>query len=1017
MPKKSTTATPTLKTSGRWRKNDPTLSWISREFPKLDLWRELALGWLNTLPRISNRTLDTLSLVISRYLVQEGLPIDPAVLLRKDTQLPDFFETACPKSAAGVSHNNTARSFLDYVIQQRFSNRTVEGEKVIDPAYHNPISKRHRLNFRTIPDRKGLWKGHDSNLVWVQQDFPQLEPWCEQATAWLKGGGRSIGVRLRALRLFLQNYLVGLGLPLDPATFLSRSMILPDFYGSVCPQAKSGIRHNNAIHEFLGFVLLRLCSEPDDHGRPVVSGAFWNPVPVLSFSGQPSRDESIHSPLSYGHIDALRRILIAGPHFRDWTWAQNATGSRTGKSGSYDLDWFPVTETEIDRDDPDCVLRLRTRTIENGGDILEMWSPVRWVALLIKLILPLRTFQVRMLDSGEADTYRYMGGEWVENLGHLRRGRPGHSWHQGVFCRTVGQDEVVTTRLYTNTNKTADIGRTGKDKGFTFPWPVLGDETGNPFYWLEKLRNWQEKYNPISRLTRWDELRSKHLGEMKSKVQLAAYCDTAFLFRDRGAKPAERHLPFQALGLTSHWYKLLKTLEDRLASQGQTLANGAPIRLVAPYKESHRGKKTFFPLHSLRVSIITALAQDGEVPPEILQKVVGHSRLLMTLYYIKLGESFIRQKMEDGLARLEAKKDSSITAWLADTEHSELLQQAICISPESVGSAIPVNPSSRNPAGWELLADGCCLMGGNTSPIEANANIGGCFNGGREFTGKKGAHGPVPGGARNCVRCRWFVTMPHHLFALQTRFDNISYREFETRMEVQARAEEHQDLENDRHDAEIAKVPFERFNELRQAMRVQEAALARWQDLILDMSACQSLLQRCAQALLEDSGLGEGGMKLLSVGSACEVQCVLEETDSELLQLSRVCEGLEVYPDLPPVREAVFRRSQLLDRALEIEGQAPLFLHLPEKVQLLAGNAWLKAMARQANPTDPELGKRKVIGLFDAQEHLLEHLGFDASECLPEGVRTIRVGESAKPTKPIQIKGRKRHALHDQHSS
>jgi hypothetical protein len=39
-----------------------------------------------------------------------------------------------------------------------------------------------------------------------------------------------------------------------------------------------------------------------------------------------------------------------------------------------------------------------------------MWSPVRWVALLAKLILPLRTLQVRMLDSGEADTWRYAAG-------------------------------------------------------------------------------------------------------------------------------------------------------------------------------------------------------------------------------------------------------------------------------------------------------------------------------------------------------------------------------------------------------------------------------------------------------------------------------------------------------------------------------------------------------------------------------------------------------------------------------
>lgn len=47
-------------------------------------------------------------------------------------------------------------------------------------------------------------------------------------------------------------------------------------------------------------------------------------------------------------------------------------------------------------------------------------------------------------------------------------------------------------------------------------------------------------------------------------------------------------------------------------------------------------------MHSLQVSLVTALALDGEVPFAILQKLVGHSRLLMTLYYNKPGVARIR---------------------------------------------------------------------------------------------------------------------------------------------------------------------------------------------------------------------------------------------------------------------------------------------------------------------------------------------------------------------------------------
>lgn len=56
-------------------------------------------------------------------------------------------------------------------------------------------------------------------------------------------------------------------------------------------------------------------------------------------------------------------------------------------------DWFPVTDDDIDRTDPDCVWRVRPKANERQA-VLEMWSPVRWVALLTKLILPLRTMQV-----------------------------------------------------------------------------------------------------------------------------------------------------------------------------------------------------------------------------------------------------------------------------------------------------------------------------------------------------------------------------------------------------------------------------------------------------------------------------------------------------------------------------------------------------------------------------------------------------------------------------------------------
>src|SRR5262249_4434575 len=141
----------------------------------------------------------------------------------------------------------------------------------------------------------------------------------------------------------------------------------------------------------------------------------------------------------------------------------------------------------------------------------EMWSPVRWVALLIKLILPLRTIQVCMLDSGEADTWWYADGSWGPNTGPLSSGTERQSLKQGVFRRSTLISDANLTILYINTNKTADIARVGSEKGYALPWPIGGALHQDVFYWLEKLRNWQEKYNPIFTRTSWKDLDSRHI--------------------------------------------------------------------------------------------------------------------------------------------------------------------------------------------------------------------------------------------------------------------------------------------------------------------------------------------------------------------------------------------------------------------------------------------------------------------------------------------------------------------------
>lgn len=310
----------------------------------------------------------------------------------------------------------------------------------------------------------GVTRETDTTLGWIERDYPQLADWRSLAIDWLKGEVTGVGDKLNGLAVFFDRFLIQQNLPLDPKVILSRDSILPDFYHVACPDSVRGVKYNNIIHTFLNFVLRRNFSESSENDQPIISQAFRNPVPRLTITGLPRRDESVYSPLPYGYIEELRQILAAGPNFRDWGWAQGGLSEVAGLCGPGGPAWFKVKEDQIDLLDPDCVWRERS---VNGKTRLEMWSPVRWVALLVKLILPLRTVQVRMLDSGESDTWRYASKTWELNESRLALGSESRPLQQGVFRRRnpLSDGEEVPVVLYINTNKTADIAKHGPKKG------------------------------------------------------------------------------------------------------------------------------------------------------------------------------------------------------------------------------------------------------------------------------------------------------------------------------------------------------------------------------------------------------------------------------------------------------------------------------------------------------------------------------------------------------------------------
>ncbi|MEC5208745.1 hypothetical protein QF022_003701 [Vogesella perlucida] len=574
-----------------------------------------------------------------------------------------------------------------------------------------------------------------------------------------------------------------------------------------------------------------------------------------------------------------------------------------------------------------------------------------------------------MLDSGEADTWRYNAGNWIPNTRLHAEGTLQKPVERGIFRKQYDPElgEVRTT-LYINTNKTADIAKQG-ELGYVIPWQYT-----ELLFWLEKLRNWQEKYNPLPRPISWRELDHRHLRGPRSDYQLSRTPDTCFLFRDAAAHDEDdRYKPVIDDTLFALWYRLLKELERRCAARNETAGEGKPLRFVV----ENTSRTTLYPLHSLRVSLLTCLAVDAEVPLVVLAKLVaGHSRVIMTLYYTKIGAVQMTRILDAASQKLQATAENGLRRFLLEAEYEELERSAVANNMEGVKAALAIHPGDRNPAGWLARSYGMCLVGGNTSTDEFNGKIGGCMNGGELLRSNtkdasNNVYAPVPGGAGNCIRCRWFITEPHYLDALRAHFNNISYQMVEAAKVAKKHETQMESLKEKRYQAELADMPFMGQAALVNASTLWESAITKTDELGHDLIATFRLIKRCFNLIEQSSQEDKTKQQIVAVGGLQDLKLAFESTQSELLQLSGVCQDAELYPDENP-REAVFRRSQLLDSALYRDGYRPVFAQLTRDEQLQIGNRFMDHLALLAQPGSPKEGLRQVVGMIETGRSLSE---------------------------------------------
>lgn len=829
-----------------------------------------------------------------------------------------------------------------------------------------------------VKGKKCNGRTSDLTLQWlVKNHGKEWEIWRQLAEGWITKQDEGTAAKLDALCLFFDIYLAGSApFTSDVVSFYTGKNgwhASTDEYRLILLQQTNKSDNNdtalliNHAKLFTDWVITTLFCQKDDYGKDV----FLYVNPFEKVKSKFKNIETVHNPLPYRYIRDLRNILcpkIQG-NFSDWLWATSQSGNQKG-------DWFDVDKSLIDKNDKDCV--WRTKTVTRKGKrttIYQIWSPVASMVLFLKLHLPLRTYQVRFLDSGEADTLRYENGSWVKNPHTFAL----NYYSKGVFRQFKDNATgAESTGLYISTNKTADQNKDEFDRGYEIPW-----QHEDVLYWLEKLRNWQEKYNPIYKLVDCSTLELKHTSRIKSKASLRAMGQSCFLFRDASAKSKDdRTKPIIEMAISTLWYKLLQQLEKNLLVTKETLSDGTKLRLVHDYGLDHHKTqtKTEFPLHSLRVSLITSYIVDARLPIPVVSKLLaGHSRIIMTIYYTKLTPVVMSDKMAEAERLLNNKSQDNLRLFLKDAEIRQIQSKTAYQNDQAIEVAL-VN---RNPLGWENRHHGLCLAGGNTVRSDECKSVAGCWNGGvllkDSSIPSSRIYDSVPHGLENCVRCRWFITDARYLPSLCAHLNLMSYKAHAVANRAVNLENEIEIMEELKYKAEYESKPFTQHNELQALQRRYEKQLVEADEYTKDWIATFNLIRRLIE-IEQNRTETDTTNKLVAVGSENDIKVGFIETNSELLQLALLCEDAEFYPDLlDEIKKtpAIQNRTQNLSRFMMRKGYVPQLLMLDEEQQLIAANAMMRQMALQANPSNKLDGYTQVsnyleLGHFMHDSNLLD---------------------------------------------
>lgn len=757
----------------------------------------------------------------------------------------------------------------------------------------------------------------------IEAANPELISWVQIVKTWFDHPATgSVVHKADTIKTFLRYLGDCPSVTRDPVVFVSRTyQCSPRFEewidGRELDPHTAAKRISMVANLFDWYVDVKLAQE-DDFGRPIRSPLFLNPVTKRREPAR--RAETAREALPVKYIRELIYIIM----HNDFEWPKQFK--------------------------EDYMMRVNPKTNEWE----RVWSPVRAYAMLVKLYLPLRTYQVCMLESGEADSEVFCNGRWMKNDSALKpHGRQVR--RRGFLRKFIDKStKAEFTGFYVNTNKTADRFKDNDDKGYEIPWQhdeVIGI--------AQRMAEWQATYNPLHHLTQWSSITHPVVTRAFTPAQLKARGESAFLFRD----PAKAHKdqPVYVGRLAHFWQKLLDELERRVAERGEALPNGQPIRFIEKRTKSGVPMVAVFDLHTLRVSILTALAVDGGVPLEILSKcVAGHATTLMTIYYIKQGPAYISQQLAEAQVKMLEREQDNYLRFLQDCDLKDA--EAVVAFNDQVG----LSAAKRNtPAGWVVSDIGLCPVGGAR-----------CHEGGPRLSTDvtRNIFTPTPGGPRNCVRCRFFLTGPAFLGGLVANFNATGMEVIDAAERLQVMQKDIAKLEDDVFRQNLG-AQSETYLALNTLYSRLESAMANVDEVANTWHATFSLIERSKAILAGATGEGQDSdVKLVATTSLADLRITVANATRFDLYDS-ICQHAMVFP-ATNVPAANLRRGRMLDAMLARNMRQPVFASLSDQEALAVGNQMVALlMARLGHHETHRLleGTRllKASGVADELDALL----------------------------------------------